>query len=165
MILLRRCLVLAVLLFWLGGLSFYAGVVVPVARKVLRPPWQQAFVTRQVTFSLNVAGLVALVVFAWDVGATRDASRQRRLWRWASWTVLAVSLAALFWLHRQLDAHLDTENFRIVEEAGIAPLHRSYMGIGVFQWVCAVLFAVLTLVAWRGEDRQNETPRSPEARG
>ena len=33
MMLLRRCLVLAVLLFWLGGTTFYAGVVVPVGAR------------------------------------------------------------------------------------------------------------------------------------
>ena len=130
---------------------------------MLRPPWQQAFVTRQVTFALNVAGVVALLVFAWDVGATRHASRRRRLWRWVSWTVLAVSLAALFWLHQQLDAHLDTEHFRIVEEAGIVPVHRAYMGVGVFQWVCAVLFTIVTLSA---RARQiGRWPRSPEVYG
>jgi len=161
---LRRCLVLAALLFWLGGTTFYAGVVVPVARHVLQPPWQQAFVTRQVTFCLNVSGVIALIVFAWDVGATRDPGRRRWLGRWASWTVLTLTLTTLFWLHRQLDAHLDTENFRIVEEASIPPLHHAYVGVGVFQWLGAVVFAVLTLAAWRAEDRQIVEPRASSER-
>ena len=150
--LLRRCLVLAALVFWQGGTTFYAFVVVPSARSVLRPPWQQAFVTRSVTFALNVAALVALLLFAWDTAVTRDPSWRRRLWRWAGWTVQAVTLAALVWLHAQLAAHIDTENFRIVDAEGVRPIHYAYLAVAAVQWVCVTVFAGLTLAAWRAED-------------
>ena len=156
--LLRRWLVLAALVFWQGGATFYALVVVPSARSVLHPPWQQAFVTRQVTFALNVAALAALVLFAWDIAVTRDPSPQRRLWRWSGWTVQAVTLAALFWLHARLAEHIDMKNFRIVDAEGVRPIHRAYLAVAAVQWFCVVVHAGLTLAAWRAEDqRPSET--------
>src|SRR2546428_9021513 len=72
---LRRFLVLAALMFWQGGFTFYAAVVVPVGQQVLGSDLEQGFITRQVTQWLNVAGAVALVPLAWDVLA---AERRRR---------------------------------------------------------------------------------------
>src|SRR5437660_1623910 len=74
----RRFLVLAALMFWQGGFTFYAGVVVPVGREVLGSDRDQGFITRQVTEYLNLAGGIAVAVLAWDVMAAADPSRPRR---------------------------------------------------------------------------------------
>jgi hypothetical protein len=163
--LLRRLLVLAALVFWQGGATFYAFVVVPSARAVLRPPWQQAFVTRQVTGVLNAAAAAALVLFVWDVAATRDPSRPRRLWRWGSCVLQAVTLAVLVWLHSRLAAHIDTEGFRIVDADGVRPVHRAYLGVAAVQWVGVVIYVGLTLAAWRAQDERSICLDHPGGKG
>ena len=79
LILFRRFLVLVALMFWLGGFTFYASVVVPVGQRELGSHLEQGFITRQVTNYLNLSGAVALVVLAWDVAASRESSRASTL--------------------------------------------------------------------------------------
>ena len=152
MIFLRRFLVLIALMFWQGGFTFYVAVVVPAGHAVLRPSFHQAFVTRLVTFYLNVAGAVALVLLAWEAASTRDPSAVRRRWRWAAWLGMVVALGVLVWLHPRLDAHMDAENLRILDHDGLNPIHRAYLWVSTAQWGCAVIYAFLTLQAWRAED-------------
>src|SRR5258707_15304973 len=52
-VLARRGLALAAFAVWLGGLTFYALVVVPVGTQVLGGPVAQGFVTQAVTVRLN----------------------------------------------------------------------------------------------------------------
>ena len=102
MTLLRRFLVLAGIMFWQGGFTFYAAVVIHIGKGVLGSHLQQGLITRHVTNYLNVKsrGLVALLLFwGWDIAAARDPVRFRRRLRWTLWTLLAVILALLFWLH------------------------------------------------------------------
>src|SRR5262245_43561069 len=105
---LRRFAVLVALMFWLGGFTFYAAVVVPIGQEELGHE-QQGFLTRQVTNYLNISGLVALLPLAWDVAATKDTSPRRRWGRWLAWAAMVFLLAVLFWLHPHLDAFLDLE--------------------------------------------------------
>ena len=84
MILARRYLVLAALLFWQGGFTFYAVVVVPVGQEVLGSHKEQGFITREVTKYLNWAGAIALVPLAWDLAATRERTVLTRRLRWLS---------------------------------------------------------------------------------
>ena len=75
----RRLLVLAALMFWQGGFTFYAAVVVPVGKEVLGSHFNQGRITRRVTVYLNLAGAVALLPLAWDAAASADrAARWRR---------------------------------------------------------------------------------------
>src|SRR4051812_15581022 len=104
--LLRRVLVLAALLFWQGGFTFYGAVVVHVGRDVLGSHTPQGFVTRRVTNYLNLAGALALPILAWDAAAAGDRSPARRRLRWAAWAGMAVTLAVLAWMHPRLDALL-----------------------------------------------------------
>src|SRR5438876_5279219 len=107
--LVRRFLVLAALMFWQGGFTFYAAVVVPVGQEELGSHLQQGFITRQVTNYLNLSGAIALLVLAWDVAAANDPSRPRRTARWATWTGMVLILFALAWLHQHLDQLLNVD--------------------------------------------------------
>src|SRR5207245_2308690 len=106
----RRFLVLAALMFWQGGFTFYASIVVPVGQQVFREhlgsPLGQGFITREVTSYLNLSGAVALALFAWDLLAVKDPSRLRSLGRWSSWAVLLLLLVLLFVFHQMLDRQL-----------------------------------------------------------
>src|SRR6266540_2071258 len=107
MSLIRRFLVLVALMFWQGGFTFYAAVVVPVGQEVLGSHLQQGFITRQVTNYLNLAGAVALIPLVWDVVASADPTVRRRQLRWLMLLGIGVTMAWLAWLHGRLDGLLD----------------------------------------------------------
>jgi len=152
MLILRRFLVLAVLFFWQGGFTFYASVVVPVGQQVFGH-LRQGFVTRQVTVYLNLAGAVALVFLLWDIFGARDPASWRRRTRLLLWAVMLVTLLLLFWLHGRLDALLVTKGRIIRDVEAFYPQHRLYLWINTVQWVCGLLYLLLSLGAWRREDR------------
>jgi hypothetical protein len=58
----RRFLAFAAVAFWLGGFTFYAGVVIPVGIRVLGGHVRQGFITQQVTQWINVAALCAIPI-------------------------------------------------------------------------------------------------------
>src|SRR5438067_11181166 len=95
-----RFLVVAALMFWQGGFTFYSAVVVPLGQDIFGK--RQGFLTREVTDYLNLAGAIALLLLAWDVAAVSDRPF-RRLLRWLCWAVMAVGLAVLLWLQPHLD--------------------------------------------------------------
>lgn len=149
----RRLLVLFALMFWLGGFTFYASVVVPIGAAVLGSAAEQGWITRQVTVWLNVAGAGALVVWAWDLAAEPARSRALQLLRWLLWLVLLGTLIALFVLHGRLEEHLDPIAGRIYRRADFYTLHRCYLWVNTVQWAAGLVLIGLTLHTWRGADR------------
>ncbi len=146
MTLFRRFVVLAALMFWQGGFTFYAGVVVPIGREVLGGGLQSE-VTRPVAWWLNVTAVVVLLLLAWD---TITMPSQRWV-RGALWLGMAGCQALLFmlypWLGRMLDASMpDPGAFRYA--------HRWYLWTCTVQWGLAVGYVAMMLRAWRAEDRQ-----------
>ncbi len=145
----RRFLVLAALMFWQGGFTFYAAIVVPTGTEVLGSAAEQALITRRVTGSINVSGAVALAVFAWDAAATR----RGRWGRLLAWLVMAAALAVLVVLRGRLDALFLPDELRVLDRPTFRFWHRTYLWVSTVQWGAAILFALLTLAAWRGDDR------------
>ena len=123
--LVRRFLVVCALLFWQGGFTFYAAVVVPVGSAVLGSHTEQGFVTRRVTDFLNLAGAAALPLLAWDAAASRRGAALWRRLRWSAWVALALTLGLLAWMHVRLDALLAPDAFEVLDRAafraGTAP--------------------------------------------
>jgi hypothetical protein len=154
-ILLRRFAVLAALVFWQGGFTFYAAVVVPVGQAVLESHFEQGLITRQVTGWLNLAGAAALPLMALDLVATRDKAMRCCWARWAAWASMLMLLLALFWLRPHLDSllDLDTHQVREGQRRLFSTGHRWYLWLSTIQWAFSVLFALLTLQVWRSEDR------------
>jgi hypothetical protein len=150
-ILLCRSAVVTALMFWQGGFTFYAAVVVPIGQQVLGSHLAQGFITRQVTVWLNLAGAAALILIAWDL-ATTQTFAPHRLVRWAAWTAMLILLVVLFWLHQYLDSLIDLEAEELRQPRLFRAGHRWYLWISTIQWLFAVLFTVLTLQAWRAED-------------
>ena len=149
----RRFLLFASLMFWQGGFTFYGAVVVPVGSEVLGSHQEQGWITRSVTNYLNLAGVVALGLWAWDIARARDLIAWRRWLRWALWMVLLLTLALLGWLHLRLDELLDLEAFRILDRPYFRTLHDWYLNISTTQWIAGLILMAMTLMAWRGEDR------------
>lgn len=154
MTLVRRFLVLIAVAFWQGGFTFYSGVVVHVGSRVLESHLQQGLVTQSVTNYLNLAGLVALAIWAWDIACRRDPSMWRRRLRWSLWALLLVALGVLAWWHVRLDRHVDLDSSSLLDRSRFRELHKWYLHISTFQWISSLIMLGLTLVAWRAEDRQ-----------
>ena len=144
MILFRRFFVLAVLMFWLGGLTFYGAVVIPIGRLTIGQP-SQSLITRQVAWVLNLSAAVLLLPLAWDQCTSLVRSRRR----WLVWLGFGLCIPPLHGLHMQMSAMMDGapspfETFSTV--------HRLYLWLSTLQWVLAVVYLALMLRAWRRED-------------
>lgn len=148
----RRWLLMWALFFWQGGFMFYGGVVVPIGSAVLGSEREQGFITRQVTNYINLAGAVALAVWAWDLAAGRGGSCVGRRLRWAIWAGLVLSLAVLAWLHPQLDRLLKPEDAVILNRRAFRALHERYLIVSTVQWVGCLALSAWMIQSWRAED-------------
>src|SRR5437016_2549743 len=128
MALTRRFLVLVALMFWQGGFTFYAAVVVPVGQEVLGSHRRQGFITRRVTTYLNLTGAAALLPLAWDAAASGDRANRRRL-RWLAWLVMLLAQATLFGLHDYLDQLMDPEAWSLTDRHTFRSGHRWYLWV------------------------------------
>jgi hypothetical protein len=134
---LYRFVRLGSLAFWMGGFTFYALVVIPTGNRVLGGS-EQGLVTQQVTHWMNSAGVLALAILL--PGACRGR------WLAVSWLVMAVTLAALFWLHPRLDRFIDVSIKAVTNQAGFYQWHRAYLVVVTLQW-CAALVHLWFLTA------------------
>jgi hypothetical protein len=149
----RRFLTLVALIFWQGGFTFYAAVVVPIGQRVLGSHLEQGFITREVTWYMNIAGAVALAVLASELLAS---SRMQLLirWRWALWMGMACGLLALVIEHPRLDAFIDIDGHAIMERAQFRVFHRIYLWTSTLEWVIGWIYIWLMLKSWKWEDQQ-----------
>jgi hypothetical protein len=154
MVLIRRMLLLCLLMFWLGGFTFYASVVVPVGTEVLQSAREQGRITQPVTNWLNLSGAVALAVWAWDLAAQPAPTRGRQVVRWLVWLALVATLAVLVGLHPALDALFDPDHARVLDRAAFRTRHRWYLWVSTAQWACGIVLSFLTLRGWRDADRR-----------
>lgn len=113
--------------FWLGGLSFYALVAVPVGTDILGSTGQ-GFITQRVTNQLNLiaAGILVLLL--------PTAIRRRGLLLTGSWLALAATQIALFVMHPWLDAMLDATTPGISDGALFYKRHGVYLDVTALQW-------------------------------
>jgi hypothetical protein len=155
----RRYLVLLTLSFWLGGFTFYGGVVIPVGRGQFGPEFSR--VTAVVTTALNIAAAVLLLGLAWDGLAGRDPVAWRRRGRWLTWLAAATALLTLFGLHVWLDRMMAQHQVALTDPV-FYPVHRAYLWIGAAQCLAVVVHAGLMLASWRDADRQ-PPPAAPAA--
>ncbi len=160
--LVRRFLVLVALMFWLGGFTFYSAVVVPVGQSVLLSHTEQGFITREVTNYLNLSGAAALTFFAWDIACSPDRLRSRRWIRWLTWTGMLLMLGALIWLHGHLDGLMNVDLHELTDRKAFRFGHRWYLWLSTFQWAFGVVFAGVTLLAWRAEDQSRAIEAAEE---
>src|ERR1700730_10456544 len=129
MTIVRRFLLLLALMFWQGGFTFHGAVVIRVGHDVLGSHLEQGYITGAAANYLNLAGAVALVLWAWDIAITKDPSVIRRWLRWGLWATLALTLGLLAWLHLRLDDLLDFNSFRILDRTRFHDLHGWYLNI------------------------------------
>jgi hypothetical protein len=131
----RRFLVATTTGLWLGGFTFYSGIVIHVGAEVLGDHRPVGFITQEVSRWLNLAGAVALAALLWNMVATWGTQpRLRKACLAATWAAMTAGLAALVVLHLFLDRHLDRASQEIVEYNQFLWLHRAYLAISTAQW-------------------------------
>lgn len=155
-----RMLVMAVVIFWLGGFTFYAGVVIPTAHGVLGSHREVGFITQAVTFWINLSGIIAAVLLLVNLWFMDRSLRWLDRAAWATWLVIIVAQVTLVVLHPALDAMLDAKEHDFLDYAGFDHLHRIYLIIATVQWCAAVLHVGLLLSIWHRQDRSVTTALS-----
>ena len=152
--LLRRFLFVLAFAGWVGGFTFYAGVVIPAATELLGSHRAAGFITQAITNPLNGIAVAALAVFFWNVraGWPVAVARERRGLTGAL-SFLAAGEAALLALHPLLDARLDTVTRTIRAGTHFTAWHRAYLWISTAQWFAALALLWFMLAVWRREDR------------
>ena len=149
MIITRRFVLVLALMFWQGGFMFYGAVTVPVVRARL-DRGNRGKITQEVTQWMNLAGTIALLGMMADVVAS---PLGRKRWRWVAWLVMAVPHPALVLLHREMSRQMAVPGFDASDLAPFFSWHRVYLLINTVQWAAGMVFAILSLKAWREEDR------------
>jgi hypothetical protein len=149
----RRFVLVQLLLVWQGGFLFYTAFVVPVGTEVFGSAARQGAVTARVTDVLNVLGVIGLAAAAWELNYGRDLDPRRTAIRWWCWGIAFTCQCLLFYLHQLLVAFMDPTRMAVVIHAPFYPVHRAYLWASTLQWFACVVFAALTLAAWRAEDR------------
>ena len=148
----RRLLLLWLFMFWQGGFLFYGAVVVTIGG-IVHGDFGQGLITRQVAIAMNLTGLAVLLAWIWDLVAERETRLKRR---WAIWGFLILTIAALAWLHPQMDALIDAEHDRLRDGSLFRHLHRWYLRISTAQWFASIVFTFWTLQNWRAADGRGE---------
>jgi len=118
------------LAFWMGGFTFYALVVIPIGHKLLGKG-HQAEITQQVTYWLNLSGILTLVILL-------PAVRRSKLLV-ASWVVMLVTLVLLFGLHPRLAAFMSPEDVA-VDRRQFYRWHQAYLLVSTVQWLAALAY-------------------------
>ena len=121
----------ALAVIWLGGLTFYAAVVVPIGAAVTDST-TQGFITQRVTFWLNALG-TAYVALTWtDLRGGAGRGLQ------VTWCLVAIAQMALWLLHPVLDRMLDPDTLSISDAENFYRWHRYYLLATTIQWGAAV---------------------------
>ncbi|MBI3875236.1 MAG: hypothetical protein HY300_04615 [Verrucomicrobia bacterium] len=145
-----RFLVRTLLIVWLGGFTFYTGVVIRVGHAMYPDRETIGFLTRDVTFWLNWIGLLSLALLAPNCRLdSRNAPRRLRCGLFASLGLITVALTALFLLHGAINGTLDVAAHRVVERARFHKLHEIYEAVATVQWAAALLHLWCLLAVWQ----------------
>ena len=130
-----RVLELISLALWWGGLTFYAGAVVPLGASVTDER-TQGFVTQQVTVVLNGLAFVALLL------TVPAAVLRGKWWGRTAWGVAVLSLIGLFVVHQRLDQMLDGRSQSVLDETHFYGVHQMYLWLTSLQWVAGLVLLV-----------------------
>lgn len=153
LLLVRRILVVAAYAFWIGGLTFYGAVVIPISTRVVGGHTLQGLVTQQVTRAVNLLAVPALAVLLWNLLAEfGPLSRFRRAALLATWCLMLGTQVALVSMHAKLGAMVDQEARLVLERPRFDVLHERYIKLTAAQHVTSVAHLALVLLAWRKFD-------------
>ena len=140
---------LAVVAVWFGGLTFYAGVVVPIGTDILGSARAQGEITQQVTYRLNWIGTLAIAMLWADHFLRRHPTEHGKRGqafspRFTGIVLLAMTAAqiGLFIVHGELSAKIDhiDGHLRIKERSGFYSMHQVYLWITILHWAGGLIW-------------------------
>ncbi len=126
-------LLLVAFAFWMGGFSFYFGVVVRIGDDVIGGT-EQGFITRQISWWLNVAGVVTLALMGAHLYFCRTGVLLLSL------LGMLITQGLLMFRHSQLEALLDPESMSVLDAERFALLHENYEFLSGCQWLAAMIY-------------------------
>ncbi len=128
---------------WFGGFGFYVSFVVPIGNEMLGS-FEQGLITRRATVVLNYLGVLSSVLMVIDSVLTWKNTQSRiRYIQIACAIFMLAMLAALFVLHPQIDAFVDSKLGEIKGDYDqFYWLHRLYLWASTFQWVAAWIWLI-----------------------
>lgn len=132
---------------WLGGLTFYAGVVVPLGGRLFGGV-EQGFLTQQVAVWLNVLGFLAGSI------AMMEASLRNQRLLFASALAMLGLQGALWHWHGRLSALLDASARTVRPQGDFYFEHRVYLLLVAAQWTCGVIAAWCLTTPSANRERQ-----------
>ena len=150
----RILLVLLYAIYW-GGLTFYTGFVVRIIHSVLNDPMEGGLITQRVTITLQVLGFLTVLVMIWNNVVIVRQSRKLGTTLIALTVVLTCALVGLLVTHSQLDAVIDRDAILITDRVLFDAGHRRYNQLTTVQWVVALMYLPVTLIAWRRLDSRS----------
>lgn len=120
------------LVIWIGGFTFYSGVVIPILHDEFGDAFLVGTITRRVTDCLNVIGGAAVVSgWCWILADWRtEPTVPFLLARRPRMAAATVFLVALFVLHWRMDRMLDLGTL-----GEFYSWHRAYLWASVGQWL------------------------------
>jgi hypothetical protein len=148
----RRFVFVSTMAFWLGGFAFYTGVVVQVGAAVLHSHTRQGFITQQVTFWLNIVGVISLALLLAHLLLSRFANRRIRNLLAFLWILMGIMQAWLFFLHPHMDRLLDSTARVIIDDDRFELLHTTYVWSATALWTVGVLYLFVMVCAWTKSD-------------
>jgi hypothetical protein len=122
-------------------------VVIATAQEVLHSHLRAGLITQQVTYWLNLVGLVPLALCAWNCWGLRGNDRKGSVRMVVAALVSMIALqAVLFGLHPLLDGQIVG---REVSDAGaFFKLHRLYLVVSTAQWLATLVYLWFALALW-----------------
>jgi hypothetical protein len=134
-------------IFWLGGITFYISIVVPIGGEVLGADIQGQ-VTERVTWYINWIAVAVAVLMLFE-------ARRRQSWLLLLSTVVhSLTLAFLLASHADLSAMMRGEASKILANWSFYSVHRVYLWVTTVQWLNALLVHFLFLAAgWQRRAR------------
>lgn len=138
---------------WFGGLTVYAGLVVPIASQQIGET-TQGFVTQQVTIRLNWLCLISIIGFV----AHEVLLRKNRI---ASFVVAALQmtfLIGLMLLHPKLTSMLDMADRSGPLDSGFYQWHQAYLLLTTVQWLNGLVMLVLLNRAFADRPQSDQSP-------
>jgi hypothetical protein len=139
--------------FWLGGFTFYTGIVIPLLHESFATT-EVGMVTARATRVLNLIGCVTVAL--WLLSISLEAKSARLPLRRVRITGLAATsalLLTLFVLHAVMSRHLTSG-----ELSKLHPLHRVYLAVSTAQWGVNLVLLALTQLGARPVEKIQEAP-------
>jgi hypothetical protein len=150
---LRRYAFLIMFAWWMGGLTFYALVVIPTAEQVLGNHHDVGFITQKVTYWLNLSGLLPIAVLFWNLKVEwATASKWPRRLLLFTWAVIVFCQFGLFTAHGWLGQVLDRQHHRIIDYDTFQIRHNIYEAIVTVQWLAALVHTWFAVRTWKQSD-------------